>query len=107
MSHNRYIYYSPNFEFRYINMRDNLTNISTSYLAFNDLYDSLKSHRPGYEDDFFSRQKTSDSLLTHYVSEMIRESDFILNFNSEKYIGESPTKLKVSINTINKNRLLK
>lgn len=38
---------------------------------------------------------------------MIRESDFILNFNSEKYIGESPTKLKVSIDAVNENRLLK
>jgi predicted ATPase len=85
-------------------MAENLTNISTSYLAFNDIYGNTKH----YNHDRYSssRKEVTDSLTAHYVNEMIRESDFILNFNIKHYIGESPTDLKISIDMVEENRVL-
>lgn len=105
MSKNKYIYYSPAFEFRYINMRDNLLNISTSFLAFNDFYYSIKSENQ--KDTYGSRNEIADKLSVHYVSEKVRESDFILNYNTDEFIGESPTNLIISIDNESENKLLK
>jgi hypothetical protein len=106
MSKNKYIYYSPAFEFRYINMKENLTNISTSFLAFNDIYKTTKHYNFNNDSYSSSRSEITDSLTAHYVNEMVRESDFILNFNIKDYIGESPTDLKISIDMVKENRLL-
>jgi predicted ATPase len=105
MSKNKYIYYSPAFEFRYINMRDNLSNISTSFLAFNDFYYSIKSENQ--KETYGSRNEIADKLSVHYVSEKIRESDFILNYDTNEFIGESPTNLTISIDNESENKLLK
>lgn len=106
MSKNKYIYYSPAFEFRYINMESNLTNISTSYLAFNDVNKTTKHYNLDSASNSSLSEKKTDSLTAHYLNEMIRESDFILNFNSSEYIGESPVDLKISIDMVDENRLL-
>ena len=106
MSKNKYIYYSPAFEFRYINMESNLTNISTSYLAFNDVNKTTKHYNLNSATHSSSSEIKTDSLTAHYLNEMIRESDFILNFNSSEYIGESPVDLTISIDMVEENRLL-
>ena len=105
MAKNRYIYYSPTFEFRYIDMRDNLTNISTSYLAFNDLYYTDKHYYSKRHVNSYQYNPT-DSLIAHYRNEMIRQSDFILNNDVEALIGESPIKMKISVDMVKENRLL-
>ncbi|WP_276978115.1 AAA family ATPase, partial [Flavobacterium filum] len=105
MSENAYVYYSPSFEFRYINMRDNLMNISTSYLAFNDANLSTRYYNiPDYPS--YSNTKITDTLTAHYINEMIREADFILNHDSKKYIDVTPTELIVSVDSLEENRLL-
>jgi energy-coupling factor transporter ATP-binding protein EcfA2 len=106
MSRNKYIYYSPAFEFRFINMRENLTNISTSYLAFNDIYNNAKHYNLDRDYSYTSKYDKTDSLTAHYVNEMIRQSDFILSYNTKEFIGESPTNLKISIDLVEENRLL-
>jgi energy-coupling factor transporter ATP-binding protein EcfA2 len=106
MSRNKYIYYSPAFEFRYINIRENLTNISTSYLAFNDIHNTTKHYNLNTDYLYTSKYKKTDFLTAHYVNEMVRQSDFILNYDTKEFIGESPTNLKVSIDLIEENRLL-
>ncbi|TDW51576.1 putative AbiEii toxin of type IV toxin-antitoxin system [Flavobacterium sp. 270] len=104
MSRNKYIYYSPVFEFRYINIRENLTNISTSYLAFNDINKTAKHYN--LNRDFDTSYDKTDFLKAHYVNEMVRQSDFILNYNTKEFIGESPTNLEISIDLVEENRLL-
>lgn len=84
--------------------RDNLINISTSYLAFNDINNTTKHYNLA-SDDFYREEKT-DVLTAHYVNEMVRESDFILHFDAKEYIGEFPTNLKISIDLVEENRLL-
>ncbi|MES2573802.1 MAG: AAA family ATPase [Bacteroidota bacterium] len=106
MSRNKYIYYSPAFEFRYINIRENLTNISTSYLAFNDINNTTKHYNLNTDYLYTSKYKKTDFLTAHYVNEMVRQSDFILNYDTKEFIGESPTNLKISIDLIEENRLL-
>lgn len=106
MNENKYIYYSSAFEFRFINVRNNLTNISTSYLAFNDIYKTTKHYNFDRENQLSFNYNPTDSLTAHYVNEMVRESDFILNFNIQEYIGETPTDLKISIDILKENRLL-
>lgn len=106
MDENKYIYYSSAFEFRFINVRNNLTNISTSYLAFNDIYKTTKHYNFDRANHLSFNYNPTDSLTAHYVNEMVRESDFILNFNIQEYIGETPTDLKISIDILKENRLL-
>ena len=106
MSRNRYIYYSPAFEFRYINLNENLTNISTSYLAFGDIYKTAKHYNLDKDYDNSPNYERTDSLTAHYVNEMVRQSDFILNYDTEEFIGESPTELKISIDLVEENKLL-
>jgi len=107
MSKTKYIYYCPHFEFRYINMQDNLFNISTSYLAYNAVYESGKHYTSfDLEHRFYlsNRQKT-DSLTAYYINEKIREADFIMKYDSERLLGTSPVKLVLSVDN-DDNKLL-
>ncbi|RXJ45577.1 ATP-binding protein [Gelidibacter gilvus] len=103
MEKNRYIYYNPSFDFRMINVRSNLSNISTSYLAFNDLYHNLK-HYYGID----KKENKTDSLSAHYKNEKIRESNFIINYSDElkRLIGRIPTEMYLSIDNTENNQLL-
>lgn len=105
MEKNRYIYYNPSFDFRTIRVRSNLSNISTSYLAFNDLFHFLKHYTEN--DKVYNKTKT-DSLYAHYRNEKIRESNFIINYESEikRLVGNLPTKMFISIDHKINNRLL-
>lgn len=107
MSKNKYIYYSPAFESRYINLNENLTNISTSYLAFNDININFKHYNTNKDSYSLQNENNTDSLQAHYLNERLRESDFILNFDCKEYIGESPVKLTVSIDSVEENKLLR
>src|SRR5690606_20085844 len=66
MEKNRYIYYNPSFDFRMIRVRSNLSNISTGYLAFNDLFHFLKHYTEN--DRLYNKTKT-DSLYAHFRNE--------------------------------------
>ncbi len=105
MEKNRYIYFNPSFDFRMIQVRSNLSNISTSYLAFNDLYHFLKHYIEN--DRTFNKTKT-DSLYAHFRNEKIRESNFIINYENEmkRLVGHLPTKMIISIDHRINNRLL-
>lgn len=105
MEKNRYIYYNPSFDFRMIRVRSNLSNISTSYLAFNDLFHFLKHYTEN--DRVYNKTKT-DSLYAHYRNEKIRESNFIINYEREmkRLVGHLPTKMFISIDHRINNRLL-
>jgi hypothetical protein len=105
MERNRYIYYSSSFDFRFIKVRINLTNISTGYLAFNDLYDSIKHEKDNSR--LYNRTKV-DSLQAHYRDEKLRESNFIINYPDEikRLVGQLPTDMIISIDHARNNQLL-
>lgn len=108
MEKNKYIYYNPNCDFRVLPMRngsDNIINISTNYLTWNDVYNSRK-HRItstySYEKDV-----GTDLLLAYYRNEKLRESDLILNYsNINKLISRTPSLLKVTLDHSSENNLL-
>lgn len=106
MERNRYIYYNPTFDFRYINIRSNLLNISTGYLAFNDVHYGLY-HRQGIDD--YNKGKVTDSLKAHYIEEKIREANFILNFNqeTEELLKIKSNEFYLTLDFEDKNRLVK
>ncbi len=103
MEKNRYIYYNPSFDFRPIPNGGNLSNISTGYLLYNDLYKSTRH----FTEDGQSRNKT-DSLDAHYINEKIRESNFILSYPDEieRLVGQTPINITISIDHYKNNRLL-
>lgn len=105
MEKNRYIYYNPSFDFRMIRVRSNLSNISTGYLAFNDLFHFLKHYTEN--DRLYNKTKT-DSLYAHFRNEKIRESNFILGYEGEmkRLISHVPNEMIISIDHRINNRLL-
>ncbi|WP_150452108.1 AAA family ATPase [Arenibacter lacus] len=98
MEKNKYIYYNPVFDFRILPMgsgRDNIRNISTSYLAWNDVFHSkLKDW------------KKADLLRSHERNEKLREADCILNYSEiSQFINPIPTELVISIDVVSENGL--
>jgi len=108
MEKNKYIYYNPNFEFRILDMasgRENIINISTSYLSQNDRYNTMRHELP----DVYSYRKKqgTDMLLAHYRNDKLRESDLILNFPAiAKLISRTPHILTLTIDHPSENNLL-
>lgn len=108
MEKNSYVYYSPVFDFRILPMGsgfNNIVNISTSYLANNDVYNSSK-HKLG-DDSFYRKEEKTDLLYAYYRNEKLRESDIILNYKGlNKFIKQLPSVIKISIDHESENQLL-
>ena len=75
MEKNKYIYYNPTFDLRGISVRDNLVNISTTMLVYNDLYNSEKLYSYSV-----SEESNINQLNAFESMEKSRICDFILNF---------------------------
>ena len=110
MEKNKYIYYNPNFDFRSLPMRsgsDNIINISTNYLTWNDVYNSSK-HKIAYSNTYFNNnERITDSLMAYYRNEKLRESDLIINYSEIKnLISRIPHILKITIDHQSENNLL-
>jgi energy-coupling factor transporter ATP-binding protein EcfA2 len=103
MEKNKYIYYNPTFDLRGIPVRDNLVNISTTMLVYNDLKNSEKLR--SYSDS----EKTNFNQLDAFATmEKSRICDFVLNFEkANKYIEFLPEKIKIAIDTKKNNYFLK
>ena len=105
---NKYIYYNPIFDFRVLSMDnnwDNIQNISTSYLAWNDIKLSNKHHIDINTN--FKKGPTTDLLYAHVRNEKLRESDFILNYpKTARFIGEVPPKIEITLDYPKENRML-
>ncbi|HET8963251.1 MAG TPA: hypothetical protein VFM99_05105, partial [Chitinophagales bacterium] len=105
---NKYIYYNPAFDFRILPMAnnwDNIWNISTSYLAWNDVSQSNK-HR-NVAPSAYKRENRTDLLYAHARNEKIRESEIILNYpNISDLIGDLPTEMKISLDNQKENKMM-
>lgn len=100
MAKNKYIYYNPTFDLRGIPVTDNLINISTTMLVYNDYKNS---------DKLFSYviDKESNQLDAYSSMEKNRIYDFILNYETvNKYIEFLPEKIELKIDTITNNYFL-
>ncbi|GAB5473849.1 MAG: hypothetical protein Mars2KO_19480 [Maribacter sp.] len=99
MEKNKYIYYNPVFDFRVLPMgthRGNLQNISTSYLAWNDLYHSNLAYK-----------ENADLLRSHERMEKLREADCFLDYSEiEHFISPLPKELIISIDLVSENALI-
>lgn len=103
MEKNKYIYYNPTFDFRAVNVRDNLVNISTTNLVYNDLYNSRKLFPYAANDD-----SKINPLMAHQSMEDFRLSNLLLNFkNLEKYIDFLPEDILITIDIEQNNYFLK
>ncbi len=104
MAMNKYIYYSPVFDFRITDHIENLINISTSYLINYDIYQSSK-YKINHSS-YGSKEKT-DSLYAHYRNEKIRESDIILEYSEvNRLIPNIPSTIYLYIDKLKENKLL-
>jgi predicted ATPase len=106
MEKNKYIYYSPNSNFKMLELRsssDNIINISTNYLMNNDIYNTLK-YNIGYRD--YDREKKTDLLYAYYRNEKLRESNLILNFNEiNRWLKQLPDEMRLVIDHESDNQL--
>lgn len=99
MEMNKYIYYSPTFDLRMVKVSDNLFNISTTNLIYNDLYKSEKLLR---------KIRDISPLESHESMENLRMSDFLLNFKSiQRYIEFLPEKIQITLDHEEKNYFLR
>lgn len=100
---NKYIYYNPTFDLRAIPVDDNLVNISTTMLVYNDIYKNNKLYSYAIDD------KSSVNQLNAFENmEKSRICDFVLNFkNAESYISFLPEKISVKMDTEENNFFLK
>lgn len=104
---NKYIYYSPNMDYRFLYKGYglyNMINISTSYLLKFDVYDSYKyiaNNRYSWD-----RKEKTDSLYAHFRNEKIRESDIILNYEQLKEFINLPKICRISVDRNAENNLL-
>tara|TARA_R110000764_G_scaffold238954_2_gene337086 strand:- start:33949 stop:35892 length:1944 start_codon:yes stop_codon:yes gene_type:complete len=98
MEKNKYIYYNPVFDFRILPMgsgRDNIQNISTSYLAWNDVFNSNVGD-----------VGKADLLRSHARMEKLREADCILNYSEiTQFLNPLPNELIISIDVVSENGL--
>ncbi|KFF03356.1 AAA family ATPase [Flavobacterium reichenbachii] len=91
MESNKYIYYNPTFDLRAIAVQNNLVNISTTMLVYNDLYNSKYIYPINNILDI-------NQLDAFQDMEDSRICDFILNFDmTTKYIQFLPKKIKIKI----------
>lgn len=108
MEKNKYIYFNPNADFRILPMgsgRDNIINISTSYLMNNDVFNSLK-HK-WFNSNYWEKEDNTDLLYAYFRNEKIRESDLVLNYEPIKeFIPSIPTNVIISIDNENENQML-
>lgn len=102
MEQNKYIYYSPTFDLRAIPVDDNLINISTTVLAYNDLHHSDKLR--GFKD---LDREYINQLTAFELMEKSRICDFILNFNNvNSYLENVPEIFTIGIDSKKNNILL-
>lgn len=105
MAKNKYIYYSPLFDQRMIHVHDNLINISTTYLVYNDYYNSRKSHV-----DYRGNRKTkyiTTQLDAHYRMELTRQAELVLfNDSISDYVDFTPNRIQVGLDHESENRML-
>lgn len=105
MEKNKYIYYCPQFDHRMIDVRANLINISTSYLVYNDFYNSKKSHID-YDGHRKNKYETNQ-LRAHYRMELNRQAELVFyNDKISDFIDFTPNKTLVGIDHESENRLL-
>lgn len=103
MEKNKYIYYNPTFDFRAVNVRDNLVNISTTNLVYNDLYNSRKLFPYAVDE-----KSKINPLMAHQAMEDFRLSNLLLNFrNLEEYIDFLPEDIIIMIDNEQDNYLLR
>ncbi|MFD1604695.1 AAA family ATPase [Flavobacterium artemisiae] len=89
MENNKYIYYNPTFDLRGVSVQNNLVNISTTALVYNDLY-NLKYVYP------INNNSEITQLDAFQDMENSRICDFILNFELiTKYIHFLPREIKI------------
>ncbi len=105
MEKNKYIYYCPQFDQRLIDVHENLINISTTYLVYNDNYNSRKSH-VNWEGER-NLQFETDELTAHYRMELSRQAELILFYdNISEFIDFIPNMIQVGIDHESENRLI-
>jgi len=103
MEKNKYIYYNPTFDFRAVNVRDNLVNISTTNLVYYDLYNSRKLFPYAVDE-----KSKINPLMAHQAMEDFRLSNLLLNFrNLEEYIDFLPEDIIIMIDNEQDNYLLR
>jgi energy-coupling factor transporter ATP-binding protein EcfA2 len=103
MEKNKYIYYNPTFDLRGIPVRDNLVNISTTMLVYNDVYNDNKIYPYSIDDN-----STVNQLNVFEKMEKSRICDFILNFKyCKEFIEFIPKAINISIDNIEINYFLK
>ena len=103
MEKNKYIYYNPTLDLRGIPVSDNLVNISTTMLLYNDLNNSEKLYP-------YSRQENStiNQIYAFEYMEKERICDFILTFNHcQDFVDFFPTDIKFSVDKLENNSFLK
>ncbi|MEZ0129230.1 AAA family ATPase, partial [Flavobacterium sp. LBUM151] len=102
MEQNKYIYYNPTFDLRGIPVTDNLINISTTILVYDDYKNSDKLYP--YVIDPNSNINQLDAFSN---MEKTRVYDFILNYEMvNKYVEFLPEKIELKIDTVENNYLL-
>ncbi|WP_144219417.1 hypothetical protein [Flavobacterium anhuiense] len=103
MAKNKYIYYNPTFDLRGIPVTDNLTNISTTMLVYEDYRNSGKLF-PHVMD----KNSKINQLDAFVDMEKTRIYDFICNYDTvNKYIEFLPEKIEIKIDTVENNYFLK
>ncbi|MDM1377230.1 AAA family ATPase [Myroides marinus] len=106
MEKNSYIYYNPTFDLRMVKVKDNLFNISTTYLIYRDVNETKKLNPSLY--DKLNTKKKESPLRIHESMENLRFSDFLLNYNStQEYIDFLPEKIQITLDYPENNNYLK
>lgn len=102
MAKNKYIYYNPTFDFRGIPVTDNLVNISTTILVYEDYKNSDKLF------SYVVDENSNINQLNAFINmEKTRIYDFILNYERvNKYVEFLPEKIELKIDTVENNYLL-
>lgn len=102
MEENKYIYYNPTFDLRGVSVDDNLVNISTTMLAYNDSWNSKKLYPYALKG-----RNEINQLNAFELMEKERICDFTLDFeNAAAYIDFLPKAIQLKVDRAKNNHFL-